>query len=58
MKKREPRIRIAGNGPYIVAGGVPLIRQRIVCDADGEPIEWREEEPYPVGETYSLCRCG
>ena len=55
---RKPTIRIVRNGPYIVTGGVPLMRQRIVCDADGESIEWREGEPYPVGETYSLCRCG
>ncbi len=55
---RAPGIRITRNGPYIVTGGVPLTRQRIVCDAEGEAIEWREGEGYPVGETYALCRCG
>ena len=51
-------IRITKNGPYIVTGGVPLARQQVVCDAEGEAIGWREGEAYPVGETYALCRCG
>jgi CDGSH-type Zn-finger protein len=56
--EKTPMIRIAKDGPYIVTGEVPLMRQRIVCDADGESIEWREGEAYPVSETYALCRCG
>ncbi len=54
----EPAIRITKNGPYIVTGSVPLTRQRIVCDAEGESIGWHEGEPYTVSETYALCRCG
>lgn len=57
-EQKTPKIRIARNGPYIVTGGVPLTRQQIVCDAEGESIGWREGESYPVGETYALCRCG
>jgi CDGSH-type Zn-finger protein len=53
-----PAIRIMKNGPYIVTGGVPTMRQQIVCDAEGESIAWREGEPYPAGERYALCRCG
>jgi CDGSH-type Zn-finger protein len=56
--RQKRRIRILRNGPYVVTGGVPLTRQRIVCDEKGESIAWREGEPYPVGETCSLCRCG
>ena len=58
MGQASPVIRVARNGPYIVSGGVQLTRQRIVCDAEGEAIKWSEGEPYPVSETYALCRCG
>ncbi len=53
-----PTIRVARNGPYIVTGGVPLARQRIVCDAEGEATGWSEGEPYPVSGTYALRRWG
>ena len=52
------RIKVTRNGPYVVHGDVPLSRQIIVSDEHGDPVSWREGEPYPVGETYSLCRCG
>lgn len=57
-RRKRPKIQISKNGPYIVTGGVPLARQRLVCDAEGEAVEWREGRSYPVGETYALCRCG
>lgn len=56
--RQEPMIRITRDGPYIVTGGVPLMRQRIVCDAEGDSVGWQEGEAYPVGTTYALCRCG
>lgn len=52
------RIRVTRNGPYLVYGGVPLSKQIIVSDANGDPVSWRAGESYPVGETYALCRCG
>ncbi len=52
------RIQVTRDGPYMVHGGVPLRRQIIVSDANGDPEHWREGEPYPAGETYALCRCG
>lgn len=52
------RIKVTRDGPYVVHGGVPLSRQIIVSDANGDPVGWREGEPYPAGETYALCRCG
>jgi CDGSH-type Zn-finger protein len=35
-------IRVTPCGPYLVAGGVPLITDRVL----------------PTGEVYTLCRCG
>jgi CDGSH-type Zn-finger protein len=52
------KIKVTRNGPYLVSGGVPLSRQIIVSDANGDPLCWRAGETLLVGETYSLCRCG
>jgi CDGSH-type Zn-finger protein len=46
------------NGPYRVEGGVPLIPMTIEKNRKGECRKWSEEEQYPVGATYLLCRCG
>lgn len=46
------------NGPYLVEGGVPLLRLEIVTNDSGESIGWRELERLDAGETYMLCRCG
>jgi CDGSH-type Zn-finger protein len=48
-----PRILLVHNGPYIVTGGVPIVR--LVRDADGA---WTEGEPLESRDRYALCRCG
>ncbi|HVP94548.1 MAG TPA: CDGSH iron-sulfur domain-containing protein [Methanoregulaceae archaeon] len=52
------QIRVARNGPYLVFGRIPLSKQILVCDRNGEPVRWREGEKFPVHDTYALCRCG
>ncbi len=52
------QIKVTVNGPYIVSGGVPLAAQRIVLDANGECLEWKDTRRYPEKRIYSLCRCG
>jgi len=54
----QPEIRITKNGPYIVSGSVPLLKQTLVCNFSGDSVEWKEGERYPLQETYTLCRCG
>jgi CDGSH-type Zn-finger protein len=54
----EKRIRVSKNGPYIVSGGIPVLRQTIVADEEGTALEWRFDEKYPLLETCGLCRCG
>lgn len=56
--KKEPRIKIMGNGPYVVTGGVPLTEETIVSDARGNATEYKLTRTYPQKEAYSLCRCG
>jgi CDGSH-type Zn-finger protein len=55
---KEPQITVTRDGPYVVRGGIPLAKQHIVVNAEGESIEWREGEGYPSDGSYSLCRCG
>jgi CDGSH-type Zn-finger protein len=57
-KKDTARIRVTKNGPYMVTGGIPLVKQILVCDKKGNSVEWRGGERIPVKETYALCRCG
>jgi len=52
------RIAITEDGPYLVSGGVPLVRLEIVTNEQGESVSWRETERLDVGERYQLCRCG
>jgi len=52
------RIRVRKNGPYIVSGGIPLIKKEIRNDAEGYCSSWHEVETYPLQEQYALCRCG
>jgi CDGSH-type Zn-finger protein len=54
----KPKIRILKDGPYIVSGGVPLIKQGIGTDDEGNSYQWIIEVTYPLKDTYSLCRCG
>ena len=52
------RIRVTKNGPYVVKGRVPIVRQTIVVDADGESSEWQEGDLCAEKESCLLCRCG
>ncbi len=52
------RITVTENGPYIVAGDVPLVRVEILVNEAGESIAWREAEHLEPGPRYRLCRCG
>jgi CDGSH-type Zn-finger protein len=56
--KPSKKINITKDGPYIVAGYVPLAKEYIVRDKDGVPKEWKKGAKYQVTETYALCRCG
>ena len=57
-ENNKPKIRILKDGPYIVKGGVPLIKQGIGTDDQGNSYQWIIEVKYPFKDTYSLCRCG
>ena len=52
------RIRVTRNGPYVVKGRVPIVRETIVVDEDGESSEWEHGEVCSEKDSYVLCRCG
>lgn len=54
----DQRISVTEDGPYVVRGGVPLSRRRIITTEEGESLVWRTEEVSQRGGTYRLCRCG
>jgi CDGSH-type Zn-finger protein len=52
------KIKVTANGPYQVTGNLPLARQIIETDAEGQSREWRQGQEFDVAATYALCRCG
>lgn len=54
--KKESKIKITENGPYIVSGNVPLSEKIIV--PKGKSYEFKEGRELPQAEVYALCRCG
>jgi len=52
------KVTVTNDGPYLVEGSVPLVKQTIVADAEGNSIAWRQGEEYETQATYALCRCG
>lgn len=51
-------IRVLRDGPYSIAGGIPLLRVQIVTNDEGESVAYREIERIDAGPRYQLCRCG
>lgn len=57
-KSIDLKVQISENGPYIVSGAIPLGKEIIVTNEDGESITWEQVQEYPSREQYALCRCG
>lgn len=57
-KRKNGKIKIVKNGPYLVSGGVPLVRETIVPNEKGRSDHWEKGKSYPEQESYALCRCG
>jgi CDGSH-type Zn-finger protein len=56
--KVEGRVTVMQDGPYVVTGNIPLAKQTITANADGDSESWTEGHRYPARQKYSLCRCG
>jgi CDGSH-type Zn-finger protein len=51
-------IGVTKDGPYVVSGAVPVVRQTIVTDEKGESVAWQDGEHLPAKPSCTLCRCG
>ena len=58
MTEEDKKITIRPNGPYMVKGGIPLVRKSEVVSEHGEPLTWKTEGVVSTGDAYRLCRCG
>jgi CDGSH-type Zn-finger protein len=54
---KKTKIKVTKDGPYLVTGGIPLLRMIIETDSYGDSCTWREVKRYPHRERYTLCRC-
>jgi CDGSH-type Zn-finger protein len=52
------KITITENGPYLVSGSVPMARQTIMADGEGNSIGWQQGEELETKASCALCRCG
>jgi CDGSH-type Zn-finger protein len=55
----KKKIEVCNNGPFIVTGGIPLVRKTQLVSEYGEPLSWKKDgEVATPAEGYLLCRCG
>jgi CDGSH-type Zn-finger protein len=52
------KITVTENGPYLVEGSVPMARQTIVADEEGNSTGWRQSDEFETKARFALCRCG
>ena len=58
MTDETQNLTIRPDGPYIVRGGIPLVRKKQVMSEYGEPLDWQKESDLSTEDVYRLCRCG
>jgi CDGSH-type Zn-finger protein len=58
FKKNQVKLLVERDGPYIVSGNLPLSKEIIITDRNGDPVEWHKDKPFPNRKSYALCRCG
>ena len=58
MTDEDQNFTVRADGPYIVRGGIPLVRKKQVMSEYGEPLDWQKESDLSTQDVYRLCRCG
>ncbi|MFA4998640.1 MAG: CDGSH iron-sulfur domain-containing protein [Candidatus Paceibacterota bacterium] len=56
--KNIQRVSVTENGPYLVEGDLPIEKEIIISDEDGNSVKWQKGEKFPKKEKCALCRCG
>jgi len=57
-KNKKSKVVISKNGPYLVSGNLPLEKEIIVSDEEGNSIGYKKGEKFSQKENCALCRCG
>ena len=58
MPAADQNVTVRPDGPYIVRGGVPLVRKKQKMSEHGEPLEWLNDGVISTENVSRLCRCG
>ena len=58
MTEEVQKITVRPNGPYLVRGGIRLVRKSPIMSEHGEPLTWKVDAVLSTDEVYRLCRCG
>ena len=58
MPEEDKKITVRSKGPYLLRGGMPLVRKSQVMSPLGEPLSWKDDGTISAEDTYRLCRCG
>ena len=58
MAEEDQKITVRPRGPYLVRGGIPLVRKTPIMSEHGEPLTWQKEGVLETSDVYRLCRCG
>jgi CDGSH-type Zn-finger protein len=56
--KKDTKIMVTKDGPYLVSGGLPIGKQIIGIGKEGEPESWIQGKNVPSNQPCALCRCG
>lgn len=58
VEKENKKIKVTKNGPYVISGRVPLAKEVIVADANGDSVGYRKKQKFDCPDQYALCHCG
>lgn len=56
--KKDAKIMITKDGPYLVSGNLPIDKQIITIGKEGQPEKWVKGKNMPFNQPCALCRCG
>jgi len=58
MQNKNGKIKVTKDGPYIVSGKLPLVKEIIISDENGDSTGYERQKNYDCADEYALCRCG
>jgi CDGSH-type Zn-finger protein len=56
--QHKAKVQVSKNGPYVVSGNLPIRKETIGTNAEGESVKWIQGESFASKDEVYLCRCG